>query len=108
MSNNNDWKKRYSFRLTEDDKDVFDFIESSQESNSETIRKLLKFAILHINTEIKHRKENERSEEHTSELQSRGHLVCRLLLEKKKVVINDTTSHTVTGLVYADNPTTRT
>src|SRR5690625_5940109 len=28
--------------------------------------------------------EGERSEEHTSELQSRGHLVCRLLLEKKK------------------------
>src|SRR2546429_2185806 len=27
-----------------------------------------------------------RSEEHTSELQSRLHLVCRLLLEKKKVV----------------------
>src|SRR5690625_5338069 len=28
----------------------------------------------------------ERSEEHTSELQSRGHLVCRLLLEKKKIL----------------------
>src|SRR5438874_4587394 len=28
-----------------------------------------------------------RSEEHTSELQSRRDLVCRLLLEKKKVVI---------------------
>src|SRR5690625_6510500 len=28
--------------------------------------------------------ENYRSEEHTSELQSRGHLVCRLLLDKKK------------------------
>src|SRR5690625_7066143 len=28
-----------------------------------------------------------RSEEHTSELQSRGHLVCRLLLEKKKQAI---------------------
>src|SRR5690625_6020946 len=28
--------------------------------------------------------ENMRSEEHTSELQSRGHLVCRLLLAKKK------------------------
>src|SRR5690606_40713804 len=28
--------------------------------------------------------ENERSEEHTSELQSRENLVCRLLLEKKK------------------------
>src|SRR3712207_7090066 len=27
---------------------------------------------------------NERSEEHTSELQSRQYLVCRLLLEKKK------------------------
>src|SRR5207253_6306980 len=26
---------------------------------------------------------HDRSEEHTSELQSRGHLVCRLLLEKK-------------------------
>src|SRR5690625_5756189 len=32
-----------------------------------------------------------RSEEHTSELQSRGHLVCRLLLEKKKkkqIIVN--------------------
>src|SRR5690554_7128147 len=28
--------------------------------------------------------ESRRSEEHTSELQSRPHLVCRLLLEKKK------------------------
>src|SRR5690625_5823984 len=27
-----------------------------------------------------------RSEEHTSELQSRGHIVCRLLLEKKKTI----------------------
>src|SRR2546422_6897718 len=30
--------------------------------------------------------EAERSEEHTSELQSRLHLVCRLLLEKKKKI----------------------
>src|SRR6266702_6853165 len=29
-------------------------------------------------------RDRRRSEEHTSELQSRGHLVCRLLLEKKK------------------------
>src|SRR3989442_11748687 len=29
-----------------------------------------------------------RSEEHTSELQSRPHLVCRLLLEKKKYAIH--------------------
>src|SRR5690625_6129699 len=34
------------------------------------------FANVHLDTH--------RSEEHTSELQSRGHLVCRLLLEKKK------------------------
>src|SRR3712207_8128310 len=33
-----------------------------------------------------------RSEEHTSELQSRQYLVCRLLLEKKKIMIN-TTQH---------------
>src|SRR2546422_3486746 len=32
----------------------------------------------------KSQRETERSEEHTSELQSRLHLVCRLLLEKKK------------------------
>src|SRR5690625_7463081 len=33
-------------------------------------------------------KNRNRSEEHTSELQSRGHLVCRLLLEKKKITKN--------------------
>src|SRR2546422_1077102 len=32
-----------------------------------------------------------RSEEHTSELQSRLHLVCRLLLEKKKKILSDDT-----------------
>src|SRR5690625_6015100 len=31
-----------------------------------------------------------RSEEHTSELQSRGHLVCRLLLEKKNKKVRHT------------------
>src|SRR5437870_8262486 len=34
------------------------------------------------------RTDRARSEEHTSELQSRGHLVCRLLLEKKKKKTN--------------------
>src|SRR3712207_9115006 len=33
---------------------------------------------------LRHRREPARSEEHTSELQSRQYLVCRLLLEKKK------------------------
>src|SRR3989442_3994707 len=31
--------------------------------------------------------EHSRSEEHTSELQSRPHLVCRLLLEKKNPIV---------------------
>src|SRR2546422_4631314 len=33
------------------------------------------------------RRDHRRSEEHTSELQSRLHLVCRLLLEKKKNIM---------------------
>src|SRR2546422_3970019 len=48
----------------------------------------------------------DRSEEHTSELQSRLHLVCRLLLEKKKnTLIRNISqhSHTRTGV---DNTTT--
>src|SRR2546429_6556048 len=36
-----------------------------------------------------------RSEEHTSELQSRLHLVCRLLLEKKKYNLNTNRSHLI-------------
>src|SRR5690625_6255587 len=36
---------------------------------------------------------NARSEEHTSELQSRGHLVCRLLLEKKNNYTKKDTEH---------------
>src|SRR5690554_7024750 len=36
-----------------------------------------------------------RSEEHTSELQSRPHLVCRLLLEKKKIIIRNKISHII-------------
>src|SRR5699024_12852870 len=39
---------------------------------------------------ITKRKQNSRSEEHTSELQSRFDLVCRLLLEKKKNVKTNT------------------
>src|SRR5690625_6534808 len=42
---------------------------------------LLKYTLRHTPAQVE---TVERSEEHTSELQSRGHLVCRLLLEKKK------------------------
>src|SRR3989442_7477277 len=38
-----------------------------------------------VNTTVLVHGRDERSEEHTSELQSRPHLVCRLLLEKKKI-----------------------
>src|SRR2546429_2144664 len=48
------------------------------------------------------KKSSVRSEEHTSELQSRLHLVCRLLLEKKKktttiIIITQPKSSTETG-----------
>src|SRR2546429_6283136 len=44
----------------------------------------------------------DRSEEHTSELQSRLHLVCRLLLEKKKKYHTSShqTQHSVTVYAY--------
>src|SRR2546429_7193293 len=46
-----------------------------------------------------------RSEEHTSELQSRLHLVCRLLLEKKKKFIRNISKQQIHK---HDNCTTRT
>src|SRR5436853_5049253 len=47
----------------------------------ETRRAGLRFAFVAIGD---NRRRMDRSEEHTSELQSLRHLVCRLLLEKKK------------------------
>src|SRR3712207_8128036 len=44
---------------------------------------------------LKHAQLSKRSEEHTSELQSRQYLVCRLLLEKKKKTL-----YTITLLYY--------
>src|SRR5689334_24000614 len=41
-----------------------------------------------------------RSEEHTSELQSQFHLVCRLLLEKKKMTIYRWSVEMLLGLIY--------
>src|SRR5438874_8116353 len=56
------WRNRNSFELI-----------SAQWTSSQALR-LLAFLSRHV-----------RSEEHTSELQSRRDLVCRLLLEKKKI-----------------------
>src|SRR5687768_17718457 len=41
-----------------------------------------------------------RSEEHTSELQSRLHLVCRLLLEKKKKKYNKSNMYSYTKVAF--------
>src|SRR3712207_8923734 len=41
--------------------------------------------VKHARHDVLGRVEHHRSEEHTSELQSRQYLVCRLLLEKKKI-----------------------
>src|SRR5438445_6192941 len=45
-----------------------------------------------------------RSEEHTSELQSRQYLVCRLLLEKKKITIEDISSRPPSRLPGGSDP----
>src|SRR2546430_11192000 len=45
----------------------------------------------------------QRSEEHTSELQSQSNLVCRLLLEKKKPAFREACSHR--SMTVANDPT---
>src|SRR2546422_8617257 len=47
---------------------------------------LLVFVVEHVRDREPLDRRELRSEEHTSELQSRLHLVCRLLLEKKKKI----------------------
>src|SRR5690606_2504280 len=47
------------------------------------------------------REHGDRSEEHTSELQSRENLVCRLLLEKKKIEQNEQDEQGRSGLTCA-------
>src|SRR2546428_3194456 len=53
----------------------------------------LDFAAVATEFEQTLRRYQERSEEHTSELQSRSDLVCRLLLEKKKTSFNLSNRH---------------
>src|SRR2546429_3185763 len=48
-----------------------------------------------------------RSEEHTSELQSRLHLVCRLLLEKKKKNLDNNNIHVGTVTLHHSKSTAR-
>src|SRR2546429_1770249 len=56
---------------------------SQQQRNNGVVESWSSARRIHFITPLLHRS-SDRSEEHTSELQSRLHLVCRLLLEKKK------------------------
>src|SRR3712207_8393159 len=60
-------------------------------------------AVPHADVRLHHAPVVQRSEEHTSELQSRQYLVCRLLLEKKKndyQIFSNHTSHQITTITY--------
>src|SRR3712207_8401044 len=48
--------------------------------------------------------EDTRSEEHTSELQSRPYLVCRLLLEKKTTTSSSSPPHSSPLLLFSSPP----
>src|SRR2546422_6172495 len=60
---------------------------ASHPSNNRRARNPTKYSLIRA-------PDRKRSEEHTSELQSRLHLVCRLLLEKKKKQKYNTQYHT--------------
>src|SRR5690625_6690701 len=68
---------------------VDDAVDILQELSKDEVASFLAIMDKEASQEIKtllHYEDKTRSEEHTSELQSRGHLVCRLLLEKKKII----------------------
>src|SRR2546422_3940835 len=71
-------KQRHAFLTGFDGKELLDFLDQPRHRHRLVLQ--LEFARFNL-------REIERSEEHTSELQSRLHLVCRLLLEKKKHTI---------------------
>src|SRR5690625_7019646 len=66
------------------------FPTTASQFNDEGVNRLFAFIIQKMNeklgTSFVLERYQDRSEEHTSELQSRGHLVCRLLLEKKNLI----------------------
>src|SRR5258708_20312272 len=69
--------------------DVAGRIESTQAYYQASFACAGYFAVAYLTHELARRvrRERHRSEEHTSELQSPDHLVCRLMLEKKKTTI---------------------
>src|SRR5258707_7248358 len=65
----------------------FPAVQHAMPVGGEIARRILKNAVraIEIVQGVKECAADQRSEEHTSELQSRQYLVCRLLLEKKKI-----------------------
>src|SRR5258708_18838415 len=85
---------------------LFRSIQSGSE-RSESRRGAVPSQLVHVvkqrdvGPESGERSEQQRSEEHTSELQSPDHLVCRLLLEKKKTQSGKTVTFVVNALSTA-------
>src|SRR5258707_1844881 len=80
------WREEPQMSLAEKiQKDLVDAMRAREELRLSVLRGI-KAAIKHKEVE-KMRALDERSEEHTSELQSRQYLVCRLLLEKKHIPV---------------------
>src|SRR2546422_6430215 len=78
---------------------LFRSIEAWRETGGELFQKPVNSSSRWVTRE---RPKIDRSEEHTSELQSRLHLVCRLLLEKKNIIWDATR---YTHLKQLTNPT---
>src|SRR5690625_2327165 len=90
-----DWKEKWENILTNELASVEELLYDTEHtidrfrfSSAKKLLKQIEQILVKVEKEIEDilNELNEllRSEEHTSELQSRGHLVCRLLLEKKK------------------------
>src|SRR5690625_5491304 len=89
-----DKKQNVQENLSEVEKDILKTSEKVNELNEKI--EILEAAISSNEKDLKEEKINikKNNEENTSELQSRGHLVCRLLLEKKN-------THLIAPAVYA-------